>query len=165
MPDPSFRNLPISRTRFHTRLSPMTYFPPSQTSRRAPRTWFAETTPAVLRCLDGHRVRGKLQVISLTGGLLWLSKPLGQGCQVKLMFLTRTGSVLGVAEMSNFTMTTRSGCKRRFNRRSTGPVAARGKWEISGRDISRLKSTETGDSELQVPIRVLPAEPSASSRL
>jgi hypothetical protein len=99
MPDPSFRNLPISRTRFHTRLSPMTYFPPSQTSRRAPRTWFAETTPAVLRCLDGHRVRGKLQVISLTGGLLWLSKPLGQGCQVKLMFLTRTGSVLGVAEM------------------------------------------------------------------
>jgi hypothetical protein len=44
-------------------------------------------------------VRGKLQVISLTGGLLWLSEPLDQGVQVKLMFLTRRGSVLGAAEM------------------------------------------------------------------
>jgi hypothetical protein len=77
----------------------MTYFPPPQASRRAPRTWFAETTPAVVRCQDGHRVRGKLQVISLTGGLLCLSKPLGRGSQVKLMFLTSRGSVLGVAEM------------------------------------------------------------------
>jgi hypothetical protein len=77
----------------------MTYFPPPQASRRAPRTWFAETTPAVVRCLDGRRIRGKLQIISLTGGLLCLAKPLGRGCQVKLMFLTRKGSVLGVAEM------------------------------------------------------------------
>jgi len=77
----------------------MTYFPPQPTPRRAPRTWFAETTPAVLRCPDGRRVRGKLQIISLTGGLLWVSKPLDQGSQVKLMFLTRSGSVLGVAEM------------------------------------------------------------------
>jgi hypothetical protein len=79
----------------------MTYFPPPQASRRAPRTWFTETTPAVVRCQDGHRVRGKLQVISLTGGLLCLSKPLGRGSQVKLMFLTSKGSVLGVVEMLN----------------------------------------------------------------
>jgi hypothetical protein len=77
----------------------MAYLPTKQASWRAPRTRFAETTPAVLRCQDGRRVRGKLQIISLTGGLLGLSKPLDQGCQVKLMFLTRSGSVLGAAEM------------------------------------------------------------------
>jgi len=44
-------------------------------------------------------VPGKLQVISLTGGLLCLPEPLEQGCLVKLMFLTRGGSVLGAAEM------------------------------------------------------------------
>lgn len=40
-----------------------------------------------------------MQVISLSGGLLCLSKPVDQGSQVKLMFLTRSGSVLGAAEM------------------------------------------------------------------
>jgi hypothetical protein len=77
----------------------MVYFPSQPPPRRAPRTWFAETTPAVLRCQDGRRVRGKLHIISLTGGLLWLSTPLDQGARVKLMFLTRRGSVLGAAEM------------------------------------------------------------------
>jgi hypothetical protein len=72
---------------------------PQPASLRAPRTCFAETTPAVLRCPDGRRVSGKLQVISLTGGLLCLSRPLDHGCQVKLMFLTGRGSVFGVAEM------------------------------------------------------------------
>jgi hypothetical protein len=72
---------------------------PQQASLRAPRTCFAETTPAVLRCPNGRRVSGKLQVISLTGGLLCLSRPLDHGCQVKLMFLTGRGSVFGVAEM------------------------------------------------------------------
>jgi hypothetical protein len=77
----------------------MTYFPLPQASRRAPRTSFAEDTPAVLRCQDGRRVPGKLQVISVTGGLLCLSDPLDQGSQVKVMFLTHGGSVLGAAEM------------------------------------------------------------------
>jgi hypothetical protein len=78
---------------------PMAYLPTKQVLWRAPRTRFAETTPAVLRCQDGRRVRGKLQIISLTGGLLGLSRPLDQGSQVKLMFLTHEGSVLGAAEM------------------------------------------------------------------
>jgi hypothetical protein len=60
---------------------------------------FAQTTPAVLRVMDGRRVRGKLQVISVTGGLLCLSSPLKNGSQVKLMFLTDAGTVLGTAEM------------------------------------------------------------------
>jgi hypothetical protein len=77
----------------------MPYFPPPPPVRRAPRTGFEETTPAVLRCQDGRHLRGKLEVISLTGGLLCLSKPLDRGARVKLMFLTRRGSVLGAAEM------------------------------------------------------------------
>jgi len=77
----------------------MTYLPSSQAPLRAPRASFTGTTPAVLRCQDGHRVQGKLQVISVTGGLLCLSKPLDHGCRVKLMFLTGSGSVMGAAEM------------------------------------------------------------------
>jgi hypothetical protein len=76
----------------------MAYLLPQQASRRAPRTCFAETTPAVLRGNNGCR-KAKLQMVSLTGGLLCLSRPLDQGSQVKLMFLTRSGSVLGAAEM------------------------------------------------------------------
>ncbi len=77
----------------------MPYFPSPDARRRAPRTSFAETTPAVLRFQNGRRVSGKLKVISLTGGLLSLPSPLVQGAQVKLMFLTGRGSVLGAAEM------------------------------------------------------------------
>jgi hypothetical protein len=61
----------------------------------------ADLTPAVLRLQDGWRIRGKLQVISVTGGLLCLSEPLSQGCQVKVLFLTHAGPVLGDAEMLN----------------------------------------------------------------
>ena len=72
---------------------------PVRPAWRSPRTSFAEVTPAVLRCQDGHHVRCRLKVISLTGGLLGLSKPLDHGSQVKVMFMTITGSVLGAAEM------------------------------------------------------------------
>ena len=67
--------------------------------RRPPRVQFTQTPPAVLRFQTGRRVRGKLQVVSVTGGLLNLSSPLDQGSRVKLMFLTEAGAVLGTAEM------------------------------------------------------------------
>src|ERR1700680_1066077 len=70
---------------------------PSQV--RAPRVHLADFTPAVLRFQDGQRASGQLQVLSLNGGLLSLPGPIDQGSQVKLMFLTRTGAVLGAAEM------------------------------------------------------------------
>src|SRR5580658_2017198 len=76
----------------------MPYFPLPQVSPRPPRMRLSETT-AVLRCQDGRRLRGKLQIISITGGLLCLSQPVDQGSQVRLMFLACTGSVLGAAEM------------------------------------------------------------------
>jgi hypothetical protein len=72
---------------------------PQQAPKRAPRTSFSEITHAVLRCQNGSRVLGRIQIISVTGGLLGLEKPLNQGSQVKLMFLTDKGSVYGTAEM------------------------------------------------------------------
>jgi len=77
----------------------MNGLPQLYSRQRSPRVQLTDATPAVLRFQDGHRTSGKLQVVSLTGGLLTLPDPLVQGSQVKLMFLTRTGSVLGAAEM------------------------------------------------------------------
>lgn len=77
----------------------MAYLPQGPFARRAPRVRFPEVTPAVVRIESGLRVAGNLQVVSLTGGLLSLSKPLNQGSQVKLMFVTERGPVLGDAEM------------------------------------------------------------------
>jgi hypothetical protein len=68
-------------------------------NRLAPRFRLAETTPAVLQFQDSRRTPGELQVISRTGGLLSLSKPVDQGSVVKLMFQTHRGPVFGTAEM------------------------------------------------------------------
>ena len=77
----------------------MSFLPPPHARQRPPRLHLVDITPAVLRLQNGWRVPGKLQVISVTGGLLSLTKPLSQGCQVKVMFVTQAGPVLGVAEM------------------------------------------------------------------
>jgi len=79
----------------------MNSLPQLYSRQRSPRVHLSDAPPAVLRFQDGHRTSGKLQVVSLTGGLLVLPTPLDQGSQVKLMFLTQTGSVLGAAEMLN----------------------------------------------------------------
>lgn len=42
---------------------------------------------------------GNLEVVSSTGGLLRLSKPLILGTRIKLLFLTESGPVLGAAEV------------------------------------------------------------------
>jgi hypothetical protein len=68
-------------------------------ARRAPRLKLAEITPAVLRLQDGRRVQGRIEVVSLTGGLLHLSKALHRDFRVKLMFVMPSGPVSGTAEM------------------------------------------------------------------
>lgn len=75
----------------------MSYFPLERPSR-APRISFVENIPAVVRSREGCR-KGKLQTVSVTGGLLQLSRPVERGAPVKVMFLIRDGSVLGIAEM------------------------------------------------------------------
>jgi hypothetical protein len=73
--------------------------PQPNPDRRAPRLNLSDVTPAVLRFEDGHRTQGQLEVISLTGGILCLPKPVVRESRVKLMFVTPTGPVLGTAEM------------------------------------------------------------------
>jgi hypothetical protein len=50
---------------------------------------------------DGRRAKAKLQSVSLTGGMLRLPRPLGQGDLVEVAFPTQSGSVRGMAEMLN----------------------------------------------------------------
>jgi len=67
--------------------------------RRAPRFRLADVAPAVLLLRDGRRTSSELQIISHTGGLLSVPKPLDQGSVVELMFQTHRGPVLGTAQM------------------------------------------------------------------
>jgi hypothetical protein len=72
---------------------------PNRPPWRVPRVHLEGNTPTVLRFPTGQSVGASLQVISLTGGLLSVPQVLTQGSQVKVMFLTGCGSVLGAAEM------------------------------------------------------------------
>src|ERR1700752_2249656 len=69
------------------------------TNPLSPRLQFAHPTPATVRVQSGRAMRANLQVVSVTGGLLCLPSPLDQGSQVKLMFLTDAGMVLGTSRM------------------------------------------------------------------
>lgn len=73
--------------------------PPCQGYTRPARARFGETAPAILRLKNGRCVSGKLHVVSITGGLLRLSRPVDQGSHVKMKFVTHAGSVWGIAEM------------------------------------------------------------------
>ncbi|HET7442247.1 MAG TPA: hypothetical protein VFJ47_13165 [Terriglobales bacterium] len=77
----------------------MNTLPHTTSGSRPPRVRFADSTPAVLRFADGRRATGQLQIVSITGGLLSVPKPLDRGSRVKVMFLTDKGPVLGAAEM------------------------------------------------------------------
>src|ERR1700730_808259 len=77
----------------------MTLPPQSKPVQRPPRQKLVNPAAVVLRVPSGSRVRGKLQVISVTGGLLSLSELLEQGSIARLMFMTDVGSVQGTAEM------------------------------------------------------------------
>jgi hypothetical protein len=94
----AFSNLRFRVTKLHNLGMP--YLPSSSNrSTRPERARFPDITPVVLRFNDGIRASGKLKVVSITGGLLAVSRPMTQGATAKLMFLTRAGSVLGVAQL------------------------------------------------------------------
>lgn len=67
--------------------------------KRAQRLRLAEAIPIVLRRQDGQRVAGKLQCVSMTGGLVVPSSLLPPGSMVRLIFVTPKGPVTGTAEM------------------------------------------------------------------
>jgi hypothetical protein len=77
----------------------MTALPQPYPQARSPRIRLPDITPVILRFPDGHRLPVDLTVVSLTGGLLRVERPVDHGARVRLMFLTNSGPVLGAAEM------------------------------------------------------------------
>jgi hypothetical protein len=49
--------------------------------------------------MDGRRSKGKLQTVSVTGGMMALLNPLTEGDFVEIAFQTPAGIVQGMAEM------------------------------------------------------------------
>ena len=77
----------------------MTHFPQPHPSRRAARIQLGDSVLAAIRLEDGRRTKGKLQTISVTGGLLRLAQSLGKGDFVEVAFQTQAGPVHGMAEV------------------------------------------------------------------
>jgi len=77
----------------------MTHFPQPHPSRRAARVQLGDSVLAAIRLEDGRRTKGKLQTISVTGGLLRLAQSLGKGDFVEVAFQTQAGPVHGMAEV------------------------------------------------------------------
>jgi hypothetical protein len=78
----------------------MTHYPQCNPSHRATRVQLA-TTPALIKSSDGNRAKARLQVVSVTGGLLQLTRAFDEGDFVELAFQTQSGNVNGMAEMLN----------------------------------------------------------------
>lgn len=78
---------------------PVTQSVQANPGKRSQRLRLAETIPIVLRQPDGHRVQGKLQCVSMTGGLLVPTALFPAGSMVKLIFVTPKGPVTATAEM------------------------------------------------------------------
>ncbi|HXF15153.1 MAG TPA: hypothetical protein VN517_18520 [Terriglobales bacterium] len=78
----------------------MTHYPQSNPTHRAVRIKL-QTTPALVKLSDGVRAKGRLQIISATGGLLQLPVALSEGDFVEVAFQTHSGDVNGMAEMLN----------------------------------------------------------------
>jgi hypothetical protein len=78
----------------------MTHYPQTNPTNRAPRIQLT-TTPAVVKLNDGNRAKGRLQLVSETGGLLQLASALSEGDFVEVTFQTQSGGVEGMAEMLN----------------------------------------------------------------
>jgi hypothetical protein len=77
----------------------MTHFPQPNPQQRATRIQLGNTAPALVKLEDGQRAKAKLQIVSVTGGLLQLAKALEEGGFVEVAFQTKSGPVHGMAEM------------------------------------------------------------------
>jgi hypothetical protein len=77
----------------------MTHFPQPHPQRRATRIHVGGGIAALVLLEDGQRAKGKLQTVSVTGGLLKMAKALDSGDFVEIAFQTQSGPVHGMAEM------------------------------------------------------------------
>lgn len=92
----------------------MTHFPQPNPQRRAPRVRLENAAPVLLMLEDGQRAKGRLQTLSVTGGLLRLPKALEHGDFVEVSFQTQSGTVHGMAEMLNPTRSVPDGTLQPF---------------------------------------------------
>jgi hypothetical protein len=78
----------------------MTHYPQINHLHRATRIRLS-TTQALIKLSDGNKAKARLQTISATGGMLYLTRALDEGDFVEVAFQTRSGNVHGMAEMLN----------------------------------------------------------------
>src|SRR3974390_217747 len=77
----------------------MTYFMQRQPPRRAPRARVRGTIAAVIRLENGRQLPAKLQLLSVTGGLLDLASYLEERTWVAVTIFLSSGPVRATAEM------------------------------------------------------------------
>lgn len=77
----------------------MTHFPQPNPQHRATRIQLGSAALALVKLEDGQRAKAKLQIVSVTGGLLQLARALEEGGFVEVAFQTKSGPVHGMAEM------------------------------------------------------------------
>lgn len=76
----------------------MAHYPQCNPLHRATRLQLA-TTPALIKLDNGHHANASLQIVSTTGGLLQLTRALGEGDFVELAIQSKSGDIHGMAEM------------------------------------------------------------------
>jgi hypothetical protein len=77
----------------------MTHFPQVHPQRRAPRIQLGGSVAAQVVLENGQLAKAKLQTISITWGLLRLTRSLSEGDFVEVGFQIQGGPVRGMAEM------------------------------------------------------------------
>ena len=92
----------------------MTHFPQNHGTQRSPRVQLNGSVAAAIRAEGGQKARGKLQTISITGGVLQLPVELSAGDFVEIAFHTRSGAVHGMAEMLQPVRKFQSACLQPF---------------------------------------------------
>lgn len=126
----------------------MTHFPQPNSNKRATRVKFGGSIPAAIRSEVSGAVRAKLHVLSTTGGLFILAKPLEPGDFVQVTLQTSQGAIRGMAEILQPTRKSTSGCLQPFRF-----VA------LDDEDHSRLRQT----MELQLDKTVIRARSKVAS--
>ena len=76
-------------------------FSPTPAPSRPVRVQLPGMPWTTLRFENGQRFLAKLQLVSLSGGLLRVLKPFSPGTIVELFFPTETGPILGMAQLLN----------------------------------------------------------------
>jgi len=92
----------------------MTYFPQPNQSKRARRVRLPGSVVVAVRSEGRQPLQAKLHEVSITGGLLAVSKALEEGDFVEVAFQTSHGAVRGMAELLAARRESKSGCLQAF---------------------------------------------------